>query len=99
MELLTRIPPPKQKTPEDAELPPECCGKCRFFNPHPPAGQMAGQSLVGICHRYPPVAQILGVTPNRFSPKGPPDLQTGRVMPQVAAPEWCGEFQAIPPKV
>jgi len=85
MEQIATIPPPAK--PKN-ELPEECCGKCRFAM-HPPqqAKNAPGQIEMIICLRYPPQVFPVGLVQNKFLPKGPPEIQTGRAQPTMAVIE------------
>lgn len=71
----------------------ETCAKCRYFVVIGQASMDLSAPQGGLCRRYPPTAQILGLAPNP-NPKMPPIPQVSRAMPQVFSPEWCGEFSA-----
>lgn len=82
----SRIVPPLSPNGEN-------CGKCRFFVAMGEPSMDLSAPQGGLCRRYPPTAQILGLQANP-NPKGPPIPQVSRAMPQVFATEWCGEFSA-----
>lgn len=77
----------------DAELPAECCAKCRFFFP------LAPESM--LCRRFPPVMTLLampanlprGVLPSAGQPA--PVVFINQSVYAATAPDmWCGEFSA-----
>lgn len=69
----------------------ENCGTCRYFMPRGNPSIDLSAPQAGLCRRYPPVAQILGMIANA-NPKMPPIPQVGCAVPQVHSPDWCGEF-------
>ena len=68
----------------------QSCAICRYFMPH--QGQPnAGAAIGGLCRRYPPAAQILGMVAHPIDLKQSVP-QVGRALPPVQGVEWCGEY-------
>lgn len=96
MQEIAQLPPPRTNATGAS---PDCCSNCVFFLPGGPAGGIDPNNLKaparGICRRYPPAAQVIGMQPNPMDPKAPPQAQIGRALVPVIGPEWCGEHTRV----